>query len=60
MLRENRNMDFEDINPYELYLKVLYEHFKDEINQDKVYLKLQKVYLNSHTKNMLLLKQKIF
>ncbi len=25
----------EDINPYELYLKVLYEHFKDEINQDK-------------------------
>lgn len=25
----------EDISPYELYLKVLYEHFKDEINQDK-------------------------
>ena len=25
----------EDITPYELYLKVLYEHFKDEINQDK-------------------------
>ena len=23
------------ITPYELYLKVLYEHFKDEINQDK-------------------------
>ena len=25
----------EEIPPYELYLKVLYEHFKDEINQDK-------------------------
>ena len=25
----------EEILPYELYLKVLYEHFKDEINQDK-------------------------
>ena len=25
----------EDISPYDLYLKVLYEHFKDEINQDK-------------------------
>jgi len=25
----------DDISPYDLYLKVLYEHFKDEINQDK-------------------------
>ena len=26
----------EDITPYELYLKCLYEYFKEEINQDKV------------------------
>ena len=26
----------EDITPYELFLKCLYEYFKEEINQDKV------------------------
>ena len=26
----------EDITPYELYLKCLYEYFKEEINQDKI------------------------
>ena len=51
----------EDINPYELYLKVLYEHFKDEINQDKKSLfETSESVINLHIKNMPLLKQKIF
>ena len=30
-----KNLDKRRYNPYELFLKTLYEYFKEEINEDK-------------------------